>query len=404
MASFLLASLSGKVGARRSKPKHIVVRSSWQTINIGDIAHTPGLLRLLGDFIPDCKVSLWASAMESEVREILQRRFPEVDIFTNEEVDKVETIFNSADFFLHGSGPFLVGRKELAQWREKTGKPYGVFGITFMPHRELSLMVDLMNDASFIYFRDSKSLEAAQEAGVKCREMAWGPDAAFATDIRDDHAAEEFLLHNDLETAGFVCVIPRYRYTPNWTIPSKNAAYNAEKDRVNQAKKEHDHLLLREAIIEIVSNTHLKVLICAEDVTQVQLGKEIIYDKLPRNIRKKVVWRPNYWLTDEALSTYLKSVGLFGLEMHSPIMCVGQGIPAIVGRFQEQTTKGFMWSDIGLKEWLFDMDADADRGRYVSTVLRMISEVEESKRKAMAARALVFGKFREGMARVSTFL
>jgi hypothetical protein len=33
---------------------------------------------------------------------------------------------------------------------------------------------------------------------------------------------------------------------------------------------------------------------------------------------------------------------LFGLEMHSPIMAIGNGIPAIVGRFAEQTSKGFM--------------------------------------------------------------
>ena len=27
-------------------------------------------------------------------------------------------------------------------------------------------------------------------------------------------------------------------------------------------------------------------------------------------------------------------------------------VPAIVGRFAEQTSKGFMWRDIGLGEWL----------------------------------------------------
>jgi len=29
-------------------------------------------------------------------------------------------------------------------------------------------------------------------------------------------------------------------------------------------------------------------------------------------------------------------------------MCIGNGIPAVVCRFKEQTTKGFMWEDIGL--------------------------------------------------------
>lgn len=63
-----------------------------------------------------------------------------------------------------------------------------------------------------------------------------------------------------------------------------------------------------------------------------------------------------YWLTDEAVSTYSRSAGLFGLEMHSPIMCIAQGIPAIFCRFDEQTSKGYMWRDIGPGDWLFDMD------------------------------------------------
>lgn len=42
--------------------------------------------------------------------------------------------------------------------------------------------------------------------------------------------------------------------------------------------------------------------------------------------------------------------------MHSPIMAVGNGIPAIVCRFEEQTCKGIMWREIGLGDWLFDLD------------------------------------------------
>jgi hypothetical protein len=71
------------------------------------------------------------------------------------------------------------------------------------------------------------------------------------------------------------------------------------------------------------------------------VGKEMLLDLLPDDVKRRVVWRENYWLTDEALSTYALSAGLFGHEMHSPIMCIGNGIPAIVCRFEEQTSKGF---------------------------------------------------------------
>ena len=61
--------------------------------------------------------------------------------------------------------------------------------------------------------------------------------------------------------------------------------------------------------------------------------------------------------------------------MHSPIMCIGHGVPAIVCRFAEQTTKGYMWQDIGLGEWLFDLDSENDVARIVPTVLNVARDL-----------------------------
>src|SRR5436190_8567557 len=186
--------------------------------------------------------------------------------------------------------------------------------------------------------------------------MEFGPDGAFACDLRDDERAASFLKANGLEEGRFLCCLSRLRYTPYWTIPEKKRAFDAEHHARNEAMKEHDHAFLREAIIAVVRETSLKVLLCPEDMAQVTLGKEMFLDKLPADVRKRVVWRQKFWLTDEALSTYVRSAGLFGSEMHSPIMALGNGIPAIVCRFEEQTSKGVMWRDIGLGEWLFDLD------------------------------------------------
>src|ERR1700759_3641927 len=147
-----------------------------------------------------------------------------------------------------------------------------------------------------------------------------------------------------------------------------------EKDARNRSMKEGDPAKIREAIVAVARETPLKVLVCPEDRTQVAIGKAMLVDPLPDDVKAKVVWRDRYWLTDEALSTYVRSAGLFGLEMHSPIMCVGNGVPAIVGRFQEQTSKGLMWRDIGLGEWLFDLDVDKDRDAIVSAVLAIAND------------------------------
>ena len=148
----------------------------------------------------------------------------------------------------------------------------------------------------------------------------------------------------------------------------------------------------------------MKVLICPEDMTQMELGKELLFDPLPDDVKPRVVWREKYWLTDEALSTYVRSAGLFGNEMHSPIMCIGNGIPAIVCRWAEQTSKGFMWRDIGLGEWLFNLDEEADLPRIAPAVLALARDPATAKTKAAKARAFVEQRQRETLATLSKSL
>ena len=133
----------------------------------------------------------------------------------------------------------------------------------------------------------------------------------------------------------------------------------------------------------------LKVLICPEDMTQIKLGKKFVYDRLPKDVQKRVVCKSEYWLTDEALSTYLQSAGLFGLEQHSPIMCIGNGIPALLGRFREQTTKGFMWKDIGLSDWYFDSDSKFDMDRLTAAVLELANDSQGCIKRARKAQNYV---------------
>lgn len=248
-------------------------------------------------------------------------------------------------------------------------------------------MRSLLSDARFVYFRDSVSLQLAKSSGVTCPEMAMGPDGAFAVDLRDDEKADAFLEANELTPGKFLCCIPRLRYTPYWKI--KNQPFNQERHDRNEAMKEHDHAPLRAAIKAVTDQGDYKVLICPEDRSQMAVGKEMLYDPLPDQTKRRVIWREDYWLTDQALSTYTRSAGLFGLEMHSPIMCIGNGVPAIVCRFAEQTSKGFMWRDIGLGDWLFDLDQEDEIERIVPAVLSLVTNPAASQAKVKTAAAKV---------------
>ncbi|QNL48380.1 polysaccharide pyruvyl transferase family protein [Olivibacter sp. SDN3] len=396
--------LGNRLFAVSRQRKSILLRSSWQTVNIGDIGHTPGVLTLLEKHLPDIDIRLWPMSVTNGVDAMLEKRFPQVKIIQSDE--EVQQAFRECDFLLHGSGPSLVAARDVSRWKEETGKPYGIYGITFpgfygppTPSQEQALdqNIELLSQANFCYFRDSVSLEFAKQNGANCPVMEFGPDGAFAVDLSNDEAAEQFLKEYELEAGNFLCAIPRQRYTPWWELPEKNATFDERKNARNEEMREHDNKPIRDAIIEVVRQTPMKVLVCPEDATQVKLGKTAIIDKLPEDVRDKVVWRDQYWLTDEALSTYKRSAGLFGLEMHSPIMCIGNGIPALVGRFEEQTSKGYMWADIGLEDWLFDVDVPADVERITPAVLSLAQDPVSAKNKALQAKERVDELFANSM-------
>lgn len=389
-----MAGLAESLRGAQGRAPRILLRSSWQLINIGDVAHTPGVLSLLEKHIPQAEIRLWPNTLSKEVDAMLRRRFPKVTITDNPKA--VALAFQECDFLLHGSGPSLVASQHVAKWRDETKKPYGIYGITVGTAEQK--IIDLLSGAKFAFFRDSASLQLAKENGAKSPLMEFGPDGAFAVNLRDDASAIEFLRANNLEDQKFLCCIPRYRITPNWTIPSKKAPFNEVTHARNEAMKEHDHLQLRQAIIALTRKHGMKVLVCPEDVTQVALGKEMLVNPLPDDVRAKVVWRDHFWRTDEAVSTYIRSAGIFGNEMHSPIMCIGNGVPAIVCRWKEQTSKGIMWRDIGLGDWLFDLDNEKEIPGIVPAVIGLVTQRKKALQKVAAARALVERRQRETMA------
>jgi Polysaccharide pyruvyl transferase len=393
----LLMGIPTLLEAKTGVKKRILLRSSWQTINIGDIAHTPGVITLIEKYLPDVEVRLWAGDVRDGVEAMIKRRFPNLVIIKSSDTALLKMAFQECDFLLHGSGPYLVAPNDVAKWQKETGKPYGVYGITLNEDKATPDVIELLNKSQFVYFRDSFSLNYSQKKGVKCPIMAFGPDGAFGTDLRNDPPALEFMQKNGLEEGKFLCVIPKYRTTPHWKIPNKNAAFNEKANDRNEAMKEHDHKAFREAIIKVVRETPMKVLICPEDVTQVALGKEILYDPLPEDVKQKVVWRSTFWLTDEALSVYVRSAGLFGNEQHSPIMCIANGIPAIVCRYKEQTSKGIMWRDIGLGDWLFDLDIEKEIEGIVPAVLAIAKNPKAAKKKALKAKKFVEKQQKETM-------
>jgi hypothetical protein len=280
--------------ASSKSPKTILLVSGWQDVNIGDIAHTPGLLNVFQTFMPDTKIILWKRSKGEEVGKLLKKNFPNVDIIygnvdQDKNVDNPEIInaLNKADVMVHGSGPLLVGADNLAFWMKHTKKPFGVFGTTLQSPGEYHQ--EILREASFIYTRETLSIEHLERVGIVGDHIKFAPDATFFMDIRNDQKGDQFLKEAGLEEKKFICVIPRLRYTPYHQFNPNNNGWSEAKikevETVNAAKKEEDHAKLREAMIAYVKETGNKVLVCPEMTYQVDIMDELLIDPLPEDIK-----------------------------------------------------------------------------------------------------------------------
>jgi len=123
VSGILLNNLFFSFSGLSKPPKTILLVSGWQDINIGDIAHTPGLLNVLETFLPESRIILWKRSYSAEVEEILTRNFPKVRIIhgnvnpdSSVDSDDVKGAFAEADLMIHGSGQSVVGKKNPEIW------------------------------------------------------------------------------------------------------------------------------------------------------------------------------------------------------------------------------------------------------------------------------------------------
>jgi polysaccharide pyruvyl transferase WcaK-like protein len=358
--------------------KTILLVSGWQDVNIGDIAHTPGLLNVFQTYLPEAKIILWKKSKGKEVGELLKKNFPTVEIIYGN-VDKDKNVENpeilaaleKADVMVHGSGPLLVAADHLAFWMKNTDKPFGVFGTTLQNPSEYHQSI--LKEASFIYTRETHSIEHLKKAGIVGDHIKFAPDATFFMDIKNEEKADQFLKEAGLEDGKFICVIPRLRYTPYHEFnPNKNGWSNEkvnEVETVNALKKEEDHAKLREAMIAYVKETGNKVLVCPEMTYQVDIMDELLIDPLPEEVKPFVLKR-GYWFPDEAASVYKKALAVLSFECHSPIIAAVNGTPFFYLRQPEDTIKGQMYYDLDFDDWIFEIEQT--EGSQITARLREI--------------------------------
>lgn len=323
-------------------------------------------MRLLQVHVPEARLILWSNALDRGVEEMLRRNFPEVRIVSGEPgTPELAEAFDQADFLLHGSGPGVVARGHLDTWRKRTGKRYGIFGVTIALRNEVASKAmdpplrETLEGAAFVYTRETASLKNLQREDIIHPQLGFAPDGTFGLKIFDEAAAKSFLGENGLEPKKFIAVVPRLRYTPYHTMRKVTWSQEeiASREKFNRDHQEEDHAKLREVITTWVRETGHKVLLCPEMTYQVDIIDPLLYRPLPADIRRNVVRRGSYWLADEAASVYRRAVAVVSSECHSPIIAAANDTPCIYVHQPEDGIKGQMWKDVGLKDWYFEVES-----------------------------------------------
>jgi hypothetical protein len=370
----------------------ILLRNGWQNVNIGDIGHYLGALELLAKHFPDAQVTLWPKpgALADGVRELALGSFPDLQIAEGSvrgetpDTEELRHAWAEADFMLHGSGSGFGARRDLAAWHRATGKPYGVFGTSTDPvsgfgggrdpeggtlaqlRRRIEALPSnhldeetrrIVNDSAFMFCRDTLSRDYLRAQNVGTPLLEFGPDSQFGMKKRDDGLAARFCSANGLEAGRFICVIPRLRYTPYYRIRNEpRVPTDTVKDQINVRTTESDHVRLRDMIVRYVRATGNRVLACGEMTYQVPLAREVIVDPLPSDVKRNVVARDTFWKTYEAAGVYARAEAVVSMDCHSPIIAICHGVPGLYVRQPTDTCKGQMYHDIGVSEWIFEVE------------------------------------------------
>ncbi len=385
----LLPSLFAQA-AKAGRAPRILLRSSWQSVNIGDIGHTPGALSLIEKHFPEAEVTLWPGNLGHGSRDLLTKGYPRLKIAEGSVKDGKPTTpaltkaWEETDLYLSGSGSGFPASDQAVAFQKATGKPVGVFGVSTDPIsgfggdrdpeggtlksiRERAMKLPpthlnesyryIMDRAAFFFARDTISRDYLKAQGVKCPIVEFGPDAQLGMHLRDDAKGYAWLKANGLEEGKFISVIPRLRYTPYYKIRnSKPNETDRAKDAINDRTTEQDHAKLRDMMTRYIKATGNKVMVCAEMTYQVEMGKEVLVDPLPAEIKRNVVWRDTYWLPDEAASIYSKAQCVVSVECHSPLISLHVGTPTFYVRQPTDTCKGQMYRDFGAGDWFFEVD------------------------------------------------
>ena len=355
--------------------------------NVGTAAHGPSSIAEVMQFLPGAKVTFWADApLSGELASMMSRRFPQMEIvwgdLSNPNAALAAAVERADALVLASSSGVSGGVKRSARLFRK-----------LHPEKRLGALAmgtpcEDMKTYDFAFFRDELAYARGREKGWLAPIHGYAPDSVFYLDAVDEKGAEAFMKARGLVPGRFVCAIPGNRATPRWEF-WPDMTPNEKSIALNEKSLEPDHAPLRAAIAEAVRRHGVKVLVCAEQRTELKLIRSAVYDRLPEDVKAGCVCQDEMWGADLALGVYRKSALVFGIEMHSQVMALGSGVPAVLFHHPGFGTKADMWRTIGVPEWRVDLLKPDASERAVEVVGGILADPSAAAAKTAKVKAFL---------------
>lgn len=306
---------------------------------------------------------------ESMANDILDRYSMELVEELRRKNPAAVAAFDNAGFVYYNSGTtFNFGRLGVKNvWAytlplamslivaRRLGIPYGIGSQSF---DALEWPMDLLYkklfaDAKFVYCRDTDSLNYLSQRGLLNKFSGYRPDTTFFFNVFDESWADEFMGHNNLQTDKFMSVLLRISDAkPMFNDPTGGAV--SEERKLEQMRK------MKILVEEWIKRTGCKVLICHETSHTLEVARKYLYDILSEDAKANCVYMDSFWNSEQAFSVFKRSRIVASMEMHSIIMAINVGTPVIHNPYDECGRKKYMVKDIGLEDYLIDIDSCGD--------------------------------------------
>ena len=283
---------------------------------------------------------------------------------------ELQQAFNDTQLFIYNSGMHFNSFWPLPTVLETliiNKKAFCLYGQSFDGFKDdvKDKMVRQLSNAASIYCRDVESYYYLRDIGINAPILEFGPDGCFGIDLLNDKKAEAYMLKQGLESKKFLTVIirtnavggPRPEKLPEGDFED-TSQYPLDPSQKDFYRTKLWIDKIKAIIIEWVEITGLKVFLAPEVYEEMATAKKFLFNQLPSEIRSEVVLKSEWWNMDEASSMYKHSRALVAMEPHSCIMALAHRTPIIHYFSLQHGLKAWMFRDIGLPEWLYNIDEE----------------------------------------------